>query len=201
VSGDGLIKQIGKRWFSGLVVVLTLLSAPWVLAADETVRPFRMAIVNVSTLLENSPQSKAANDKLKSTFVSREEVLNTEQQAIQQLEEELAVRLEAGNISEEDKLQQQRELRDRKRKNTRSLEDFREEVRTARDTAVDNLQAQIVQAIGEVREQEQIDVVLRESDYIVASDRVDITAKVMQYLEQKFQAAKASPSPDVKAKE
>ncbi|MDD5392513.1 MAG: OmpH family outer membrane protein [Thiothrix sp.] len=169
--------------------------------ADDAARPFRLAIVNVSTLLESSPQSKAANDKLKAAFVTREEGLNKEQQAIQQAEEELAVRLEAGSISEEEKLQQQRELRDRKRKNTRALEDFREEVRTARDTAVDNLQTQIVQAIGEVREQEQIDVVLRESDYIVASDRGDITAKVMQHLEQKFQAEKAAVSPDSKAKE
>jgi outer membrane protein len=49
-----------------------------------------------------------------------------------------------------------------------------------------------VLAIGEVREREQIDVVLRESDYIVASNRVDMTNKVMQHLEQKFQADKAA---------
>jgi outer membrane protein len=201
MSVNGLISWAGNRWVSRLLfAVLTLLAVSTALANDA-VRPFRLAIVNVSTLLESSPQSKAANDKLKAAFVTREEGLNKEQQAIQQAEEELAVRLEAGSISEEEKLQQQRELRDRKRKNTRALEDFREEVRTARDTAVDNLQAQIVQAIGEVREQEQIDVVLRESDYIVASDRVDITAKVMQHLEQKFQAEKAAVSPDSKAKE
>ena len=117
---------------------------------------------------------------------------NQEQQAIQQLEEALAARIETGAISEADKLEQQRELRDRKRKNVRALEDFREEVRTARDTAVDNLQSQIVLAIGEVREREQIDVVLRESDYIVASNRVDMTNKVMQHLEQKFQTEKAA---------
>lgn len=201
MSANGLSERVGNRWVSRLLfAVLALLGASMALA-DDAARPFRLAIVNVSTLLESSPQSKAANDKLKAAFVTREEGLNKEQQAIQQAEEELAVRLEAGSISEEEKLQQQRELRDRKRKNTRALEDFREEVRTARDTAVDNLQTQIVQAIGEVREQEQIDVVLRESDYIVASDRGDITAKVMQHLEQKFQAEKAAVSPDSKAKE
>lgn len=181
-----------QRTASHCLLAVLLLPALAIAEDNASTSPFRIAIVDVSVLLENSPQSKAANEKLKSAYVPREESLNKEQQAIQQLEEALAVRIEAGTISEADKLEQQRELRDRKRKNVRALEDFREEVRTARDTAVDNLQSQIVLAIGEVREREQIDVVLRESDYIVASNRVDMTNKVMQHLEQKFQADKAA---------
>lgn len=181
-----------QRTASHCLLAVLLLPALAIAEDNASTSPFRIAIVDVSVLLENSPQSKAANEKLKSAYVPREESLNKEQQAIQQLEEALAVRIEAGTVSEADKLEQQRELRDRKRKNVRALEDFREEVRTARDTAVDNLQSQIVLAIGEVREREQIDVVLRESDYIVASNRVDMTNKVMQHLEQKFQADKAS---------
>ena len=181
-----------QRTASHCLLAVLLLPALAIAEDNASTSPFRIAIVDVSVLLENSPQSKAANEKLKSAYVPREESLNKEQQAIQQLDEALAVRIEAGTVSEADKLEQQRELRDRKRKNVRALEDFREEVRTARDTAVDNLQSQIVLAIGEVREREQIDVVLRESDYIVASNRVDMTNKVMQHLEQKFQADKAA---------
>jgi len=188
---NGFLTLIQQAVRHGLLAVLLL---PALVLAENNAaeRPFRIAIVDVSVLLENSPQSKAANEKLKSTYVPREENLNQEQQAIQQREEALTLRIDAGTISEADKLEQQRELRDRKRKNVRALEDFREEVRTARDFAVDSLQSQIVLAIGEVRESEQIDVVLRESDYIVASNRVDITSKVMQYLEQKFQADQAT---------
>jgi outer membrane protein len=188
---NGLLTFIQQAVRHGLLAVLLL---PALVLAENNAaeRPFRIAIVDVSVLLENSPQSKAANEKLKSTFVPREESLNQEQQAIQRLEEALTLRIDAGTISEVDKLEQQRELRDRKRKNVRALEDFREEVRTARDLAVDSLQSQIVLAIGEVRETEQIDVVLRESDYIVASNRIDITSKVMQHLEQKFQADQAA---------
>lgn len=183
-------------------LLIALSVASGVQAEDKPGRAVQVAVVNVGVLLESSPQSKAANEKLKTAFVSREEELNKEQQAIQQEEADMAVKIESGSISEEDKLQQQRELRDRKRKNTRALEDFREEVRTARDLAVDNLQTQIVQAIGKVREREQIDVVLRETDYIVASDRIDITPKVMQYLVESFQAEQAQGSkPDAKGKE
>lgn len=168
-------------------------------SSDTAERPFRIAIVNVAQLLENSPQSKAANEKLKTDFVPREEALDTEQKAIKELEDSLAAEIESGSLSEENKLQKQRELRDRQRTYARVMDDFREDVRNAREIAIDTLQNQIVQAIGDVREREQIDVVLRESDFIVASDRVDITGKVMQHLQQKFQAEQVMP--DAKPKE
>lgn len=185
------MKKTAAPW---LLLMLALLGQPAAWAEEPVVQqPVRIAIVNVATLLDNAPQSRAADAQLKLKFVPREQKLEAEQKAIQQLEDELASRNEAGSLLEEDKVQRQRELRDRKRKYAREMEDFREEVRAARDTAIDTLQAGIIQAIGEVRKQEKIDIVLRESNYIVASDRIDITAKVMQHLEQKFQAQTSAP--------
>lgn len=192
MNAQGLNRLIGKQLVSCLFALFVVSVGLATARADDNVRPVSIAIVNVSTLLENSPQSKAANDKLKADFVPREEALNTEQKAIREMEETLSARIDAGALSEDEKLQQQRELRDRQRKYSRAMEDFREEVRSARDQAIDTLQNQIVEAIGEVREQEHIDLVLRETDYIVASDRIDITDEVMQYLKKKFQAEQAA---------
>jgi outer membrane protein len=164
-------------------------------ADDAVTQPVRIAVVNVAALLDNSPQSKAAEAKLKLDFVPREQKLAADQKQMQQLEDDLANRNDTGSLSADEKLQRQRELRDRQRKYSREMEDFREEVRLARDAAIDALQNGIVQAIGEVREQQKIDLVLRESNYIVASDRIDITSKVMQHLEQKFQAQATLASP------
>lgn len=187
---------MNKRGARGLLFGLVLLAQSSVWAADAAApQPVHIAIVNVATLLDNAPQSKAADAKLKLDFVPREQKLEAEQKAIQQLEDELASRNEAGSLPEEEKVQRQRELRDLQRKYTREMEDFREEVRVARDTAIDALQTGIIQAIGEVRELEKIDLVLRESNYIVASDRIDITSKVMRHLEQKFQAQATLAAP------
>ena len=169
-----------------LGLILASQSVAW--ANDTATQPVRIAIVNVATLLDNAPQSKAAEAKLKLDFVPREQKLAADQKQMQALEDDLALRNDAGSLPEDEKLQRQRELRDRQRKYSREMEDFREEVRAARDAAIDSLQTGIIQAIGEVRAQEKIDLVLRESNYIVASDRIDITSKVMQHLEQKFQA-------------
>lgn len=169
---------------------------PVVAAADDAAqRPVRIAIVNMVSLLENAPQSKAADAKLKLDFVPREQKLEADQKAIRQLEDALSAGIQSGALPDVEKVERQRELRDLQRDYARAMEDFREEVRLARDTAIGTLQAEIVQAIVEVREQEKIDLVLRESDYIVASDRIDMTAKVMQHLEQKFQAQAAAATP------
>ena len=176
------------RGVLGLWLGLILASQSVAWANDAATQPVRIAIVNVATLLENAPQSKAAEAKLKLDFVPREQKLAADQKQMQALEDDLALRNESGSLPEDEKLQRQRELRDRQRKYSREMEDFREEVRAARDAAIDSLPTGIIQAIGEVRAQEKIDLVLRESNYIVASDRIDITSKVMQHLEQKFQA-------------
>lgn len=183
-------------WLAGIVLAL---SAFVVMADDGGDRPPRIAIVNVSSLLKDAPQAKAATDKLKANFQPREKALDAEQKAIQKMEDGLAARIDAGLLSDDEKLQQQRELRDRQRKYNRATEDFREEVNAAREIAIDNLQLQIIQAIGEVREKEKIDIILRESDYIVASDRIDITNKVMDHLAQKFAADKTAA--DAKSQE
>ena len=187
---------MNKRGARGLLFGLVLLAQSSVWAADAAApQPVHIAIVNVSTLLDNAPQAKAADAKLKLDFVPREQKLETDQNAIQQLEDELTLRNDAGSLPQEEKVQRQRELRDLQRNYARQMEDFREEVRVARDAAIDALQASIIQAIGDVREQEKIDLVLRESNYIVASDRIDITSKVMQHLEQKFQAQATLAAP------
>ncbi|EIJ36472.1 OmpH family outer membrane protein [Thiothrix nivea] len=184
---DKLVSMASRfiRCYSAGLLLMAL--SGQAMAEDSGVieRPVRIAIVNVATLLAESPQSKAANAKLKADYLPREEKLGIEQKAIAQLEEELATQIEV--LPEEERVQRERELREHQRNYSRAMEDFREEVRVARDQAIDSLQTEIIQAIGEVRERDQIDIVLRESNYIVASDRIDITAKVMRYLEAKFQ--------------
>lgn len=191
----GLVSNMKTVCTLALLWVLAVLVLPGAVAAeDAAAQPVRIAVVNVDTLLSKSPQAQAAGSKLKADFLARQEKLTTEQKAIQQLDTELTSLEEAGTLTEEEQVKRQRELRDRQRNHSREMDDFREEVRIARDQTIDALQADIIQAIGEVREREQIDLVLRESDYIVASDRIDITAKVMQYLEQRFQQQAASPA-------
>jgi len=148
--------------------------------------PVSVGVVNVTYLMEKAPQSEAASTKLKSKFSPVEKKLAKELDDINKLELELnKIKVSKKNV----KLQRQkeREIRTRKRKRSRSLQDFREELRFARDAALDDVQKEVFRAIDEVRAQLDIDIVLQ--DYVSASQDVDITPLVLEYLKNKLNAS------------
>lgn len=154
--------------------------------AEKADSGMRIAVVNVSVLLDEAPQAAAASEQLKAQYSPRELQLDAEQKRIQQLQDMLQRESTSSAISADEKLQRERSLRKAQRVFSRKIEDFREELRTARDRAFEGVQTQIFQAIGHVREQRQIDVVLKESQFVAASDSIDITELVLIHLRQQF---------------
>ena len=146
-----------------------------------------VGVVNVTFLMENSPQSEIASDNLKSKFSPQEKKLAEELDEINALELELN-EIKTAKKSVELQRQKERELRTLKRVRSRALQDFREELRFARDLALDEVQKDVFKAIAEVRKQQNIDIVLQ--DYISASKRVDITPAVLEYLQNQVGQSK-----------
>jgi len=132
-----------------------------------------------------------ASNNLKDKFLPQEQKLAEDLEQINRLEIELK-KLVASKENDDIKRQKERELRSRKRARSRSLQDFREELRFARDAALDVVQKEVFSAIDEVRRQKKIDIILQ--DYISASQRVDITPVVLDFLKKKLDI-------DTKAKE
>ncbi len=155
-----------------------------------------VATVNVNLLINRAPQAAEANDKLRQKFTPREAALQKDKDAIQALQDQIA------QLPEEDRIQKERDLRSRQRDLDRAEEDFRAELRLARTEALSQLQNEVIEAINDIRVAEHIDIVLKESDFIAASPQVDITNKVLDYLQQHFNAAHApATSPITKPKE
>lgn len=174
------------NWFIK-VVVCTLFIGQAIADANSPQSPepssfSRIAVVNVSTLLNQAPQAKEAVVDLKKEFGTIETELENEERAIKDQEYQLQRAL---GLSEEERLQQKRDLRSRKRSHRRASEDFRDDLRSAREAALNKVQSEVFSAIDEVRHSNDIDVVLKESDFISASARIDITNLVLQYLKQK----------------
>ncbi|MGK0270902.1 MAG: outer membrane protein [Cocleimonas sp.] len=147
-----------------------------------------VGVVNVTFLMENAPQSEIASVKLKSKFSSQETKLAADLREINVLELELN-EIKVSKEKVELQRQKERELRTRKRIRGRSLQDFREELRFARDVALDEVQKEVFRAIDQVRKQKKIDIVLQ--DYISASKSVDITPAVLEYLKSKASGSDA----------
>ncbi|MBK8453591.1 MAG: OmpH family outer membrane protein [Thiofilum sp.] len=149
-----------------------------------------VATVNVSLLLNRAPQSAAATEQLKQKYAPIEADLGHEQQAIQEVQDQLA------QLPEDERLQKDRDLRSRQRNYERAVEDYRAELRLARDEQLSQVQKQVIDAINAVRIQNKIDIVLKENDYIAASSQVDITNQVLDYLQQQFNTQVNSSNPN-----
>lgn len=184
--------------WSGWIITLCLCLGLMTLPVQAEEPPLRIAVVNLSVLLEKAPQSQAASNKLKAEYSAKEQQLEAEKNAIKQAQDTLTNQIEAGTLNATDQLQQERDLRSRERTYNRNMEDFRDELRTARDLAMDSVQNVIFQAIEEVRAQQGIDLVFKENDYIAASKRVDMTDKVLAYLVTQQSNTGQSPHPSNK---
>ncbi|MFZ1388564.1 MAG: OmpH family outer membrane protein [Thiolinea sp.] len=166
------------------LLLSSLLSSVW---AEDPSPAYRIAVVNLVKVLEQAPQAAAEGKRLESLFSSREAALAQEQLELQRARE--ALQSTADVLPEAQRVQRERELRTLERDYSRKQEDLREEIRFAKDAALEKVQEQVEQAVEAVRAEGQIDIVFRESNYIVASARVNLTDKVLAYLQQQFDSA------------
>lgn len=181
-KNSGFIQYSSKAlWFAFLLLLIQLILFKPALAK----KPVSVGVVNVTFLMENAPQSEIASNKLKTKFLPQEKKLASELEEISSLEKELSD-IKSNNSDLALQRQKEREIRSRKRIRSRSLQDFREELRFARDEALDNVQKEVFRAIDQVRIQQEIDIILQ--DYVSASSNVDITPLVLDFLKEKLEA-------------
>ena len=164
-----------------MYALLTFLVTISAVSADEK-DAISIAVVNVTHLMEKSPEAELASQALKDKFTPKELELAKEQDEITKLETTKARNRSLWTAEELRKAD--REIRSLKRDRARRLEDFREELRFARDSALDEVQKSVFLAIEEVRIERKIDIVIQE--YVSASARVDLTPHVITHLKNKL---------------
>ncbi|HPE81453.1 MAG: OmpH family outer membrane protein [Sedimenticolaceae bacterium] len=163
------------------VAALCLLStAPF--AAEVTV-----AVVNAVRLQTEAPQVAKVREKIRVEFAARESKTAAQQEQISQLEEKLL--RDRDKMSDAEAKSLQRDIRSR----TLRLENAKEELESDRrlrlSEEMDRLRRVLSEVIAEVAKAESLDIVL-ESGVTWASDRANITEKVLLRMRELDQAAK-----------
>jgi len=165
-----------KRFITAIVVstAIFLAGIQTTLAAD-----LMIGVVNVPKLLEQSPQKAAADKALEDRFGSRANDLRAEGEVLKKLEERYET--DGPTMSAAQKAELERELRERGRELKRAQDNFRDDLNFARNEEYGKVQRDVLQAIVKVSEDGKYDLVLTEN-VVYASQRVDITDKVLQQL-------------------
>ena len=170
-----LIKKLKNTTLSAMILV-SLVLLPTLLSAES----ISVGVVSVSKVMKHAPQAEHSSIKLNAKFMRVKEKLAEQLTEIKQLE----MTEETTALSAEDTKLHERYIRKRKREHSRAVDDFREELRFARDKALDKLQSDVYEAIHVVRTKLDIDIIIQ--DYVSANPRVDITDHVLTYLNEKM---------------
>jgi len=160
-----------------------LLSVAHPLAAQDAV-PHSIGYVNVPWILNNSPQVKAVEADLKSSFSQREDELRQRQEKLDAIEERL--RVEAG-IPEDEVRRLERDLISGKRRLKISQQEFQEDLALRQSEETNKLRRQISEVIQAVAKDKGLDMVF-ETAVVYVSDRVDISKDVLSQLQDQYKA-------------
>lgn len=143
----------------------------------------RIGFVNAGRVTSEAPQADAARANLEEEFGPRDRAISEEQETLRDMENRL--NRDGAVMSESEQQRLQRDLVARQRELRRAEEEFREDFNMRRNEELGRLQRRIVETIDELAEAEDFDLIVSEG-VIYASDRVDITDRVLERLQQDF---------------
>ena len=160
------------RYWLALACLLYSIAAP--------AQGLRIAVVNISRLLETAPQAQTARTRLEEEFAPRDKALAEAQRTLRRLEDRLEK--EGDTLGEGERRNLEREVVAQKRELRRAGDEFREDFNIRRNEELSRLQRQTYDTIVDFVKQEGYDLIL-ETGVIYASQQVDITEQVLKRLQ------------------
>ncbi len=141
----------------------------------------RFGFVNTPVVLEQAPQAKQARDRLQTEFAPRDQELVDMTKRIEGLQEKL--KRDGSVMSETERRKLERDIVAEQRELKRARDAFGEDFNIRRNEEFAKLQRHVAKVIVDVAKENGYDLIL-ESGVVYASDRVDITTKVVERLQK-----------------
>src|SRR5574337_325492 len=174
-----IVMKLFKCFF--VVLFTTLLSmsvVSKVQAADAA--GLKIGVIDFRQIMQQSPQAKAAVDKLKKQFQPRAEIIRSIQQGLEKIEAML--KRDGSVLTQNEQRNLQSEILSSRRDLQRLEEDFRQDFSVAQDQALQEILGKINKAIKDIAQKDQYDLILEKSRIPFASNKLDIKAEVLKSL-------------------
>jgi outer membrane protein len=165
------------------VLALALLSSP-VLAGDEgVVRDLRIGVIDPNRIVEESPQYEEARQTLSAEVADREADLVDQQQSLDRLSQKLD--RDGALMSEEEVKRLQNDIRTRKRRLRYARAELQEDFALRQSELRTKLVKQVEEVVRQIAKEQDIDLIVSEG-VVYFSDRIDISADVVERLKEEF---------------
>ena len=155
----------------------------WAVAGPSWAADIKIGFVDVSRVLDQSPQAEEARERIQAEFAPIDQEVLRLQRELRATEELL---LRDGEVmANAERMRIEREVLSRKRDLRRSQEEFREDLNLRRNQELQKLQRQVVLAIRAMAKSEGYDLVISDG-VLFAGERVDITGRVLARLSEEY---------------
>lgn len=174
--------RIATKVFSLVMLLLISVTASTAMAVN-----LKIGYVNSVKVVDQAPQAKAALIRLDKEFSPRDKKLVKSREKIKSLEAEL----EKGSLvlGEAERRSKERSLLILKRDVRREAQEFREDYNLRRNEELAALQKLVYKTIIKIAKKQKFDLILHEGA-IYASDKIDITDRVLLNLRSSFKRGK-----------
>lgn len=163
--------------FIWLLFALMMAAAPVSYAAD-----LKIGVVNAGVVLDKSPQKAAALARLEKEFSSRSQSLEAKHKALRAAQDKL--NKDGAILSADERRDREREILSDQRELQRLQDEYSEDLSIRRNEELRELEKDIAETIVDLAKKESYDMILYQG-VIFASDKVDLTDKVLQKLKAK----------------
>lgn len=142
----------------------------------------KVGYFDLQWVMNNSPQAKQAVKRLEAEFADRKKKLENLEKQIQSDQEKFERDQQIMSDTEKDKTR--RQLRNRKREWQLSIQEYQEDLSLRQNQETATLQKLVRQAVLEVAKEDSYDLIIDQGAVLFASDKVDITKKVIKRLSE-----------------
>jgi len=168
--------DVKKMKIIGLFLVLTLVGT------SVNATELKIGVVNAGKVLEQSPQKTQALSRLEKEFLSRVKSLDKKHKDLRAAQEKLAQ--DGAILSADERKAKERNILSEQRELKRLQDEYSEDLSIRRNEELRKLEKEIAETIVTLAKEESYDVVVYQG-VIYASERADMTAKVLELLKAK----------------
>jgi outer membrane protein len=163
----------------GLVAVLAMALAGVVTAASAQAAGLRIAVVNYSELIQESPQAQAAVASLRAEFAPKQRSLQAEANQLKAREDTL--KKNEATMTQDQRDQAELDLRERYQDLARRQSEIQDDVNNRRNELMSELQRTLAQVVQSYAKEQGYDLVLADG-FIYANSALDITPAILSAL-------------------
>jgi outer membrane protein len=162
---------------------LALALAGSVAFADDVAQSLKIAVIDPNRVVEESPQYEEARQTLSTEAAEREADLVDQQDAIDRLSERLE--RDGALMSEEEAKRLENDIRARTRRLRYAKAELQEDFALRQSELRTKLVKQVEEVVRRVAKEQEIDLIVSEG-VVYFSDRIDISADVIERLKEEF---------------